>query len=68
MDEQVPMFLVSTDTGIGICDHNFVTLACSDLQWHCTAQSCVRTHTHTHTLTPSGWLANQNVENGQRGS
>lgn len=37
MDEQVPMFLVSTDTGIGTCNHNFVTLTCSDLQRHCTA-------------------------------
>lgn len=31
MDEQVPVFLVSTDTGIGACNHNFVSLACSDL-------------------------------------
>lgn len=54
-DEQVPVFLVSTDTGIGTCDHNFVTLACSDLQWHCAAQPCTRTRTHTDTK----WLVNQ---------
>lgn len=65
MDEQVPMLLVSTDTGIGACDHNFVTLACSDLQWHCTVQPCMHKHTHTDT---EGWLTNQNVEYGQRGS
>lgn len=46
MDEQVPMFLVSTDTGIGTCDHNFVTLACSDLQKHYVA------HTVMHATPP----------------
>lgn len=50
MDEQVPMLLVSTDTGIGTCDHNFVTLACSDLRWHCTEHTM---HTDTE------WLVSQ---------
>lgn len=52
-DEQVPVFLVSTDTWIGTCDHNFVTLACSNLHGALySAAMHTRKHTHTRRHSP----------------
>lgn len=70
-DEQVPVFLVSTDTWIGTCDHNSVTLTCSNLH-RALYSTAMRTRKHTHTCTQSlrsrarththtMWLTNQNA-------